>query len=121
MNQTGSIKRILGTWTADMKTWPKVDPELKKSKLGFLFFLNIGNLKVTFTQETLSIDGHGSSPIKTMTYKVVADDGQRIHLAVTRGDREGLYVVEIIDDTHIILRLKRPKKEIMALKRVKPT
>ncbi|MBN1944218.1 MAG: hypothetical protein JW797_01025 [Bradymonadales bacterium] len=117
MSQSSTMQRVYGTWHADLARWSQVDPQAAGKTFGFLFKLLAANLKVVFTEETLTIEGYGKGPARTDRYRLLSEDGSSAKIEVRRGARIGIYVVELLDDTHINLRLVEPKQDVLVLKR----
>lgn len=75
-------------------------------------------LTVTFEASSFTIEGRGEEKSQTFTYVVRDESDSELTLDVHRENRgAGVYVIEIADENHIVMRLTEPKKDIMALKR----
>jgi hypothetical protein len=112
-----SIDDVLGVWGPDLKRWPEVDPKL--ANVSFFLRFILGDLRVTFTSRTLTIEDYGvASRPRHFTFEVAAEEEERVVLDVEKGGKKGVYVIEFVDSERINLRLTEPKHDVLALKRI---
>ncbi|MBN1944817.1 MAG: hypothetical protein JW797_04035 [Bradymonadales bacterium] len=109
------METLLGEWHADLDRWQEVDPAV--AELGSIFAMMMGDLKVTFTADTMTTEGSGKGPAKVDTYQVTSESPEEVVMDVFRGERKAVFAIEIADDQHILLRMREPKADVMALKR----
>lgn len=112
-----SIDDVLGVWGPDLKRWPDVDPKL--ANVSFFLRFILGDLRVTFTSRTLTIENYGvASRPRHFTFAVASEEEARVVLDVEKGGQKGVYVIELVDEERINLRLTEPKQDVLALKRI---
>lgn len=107
---------LIGTWRPDWSRWKTVEP--LNPVLGAVYQMMMSELTVTFDLTSFTIEGRGNENPQTFAYVVRDEADDVLTLDIHREGRgDGVYVIKISDDDHIVMRLTEPKKDVMALQR----
>lgn len=107
---------LIGTWKPDWARWKTVEP--LNPVLGLVFQMMMSELTVTVDESSFTIRGRGSENPQTFSYVVRDEIDDEMTLDVhLEGRGDGVYVIKISDDDHIVMRLTEPKNDLMALQR----